>query len=390
MRSTPNKNAVIVAYGRSAVARAGKGSLRHCHPVDYASQVLEGVLSRAPSVSRDVIEDVVLGCAKPEGVQGSNMGRVVAQRVGLPDSVPGQTVNRFCASGLQAIASAAYMIMAGQAQVLVAGGAEDMTAIPMGTKEEFRNGWIAEHKPGVYLPMGITAENVAERYGVSRLEMEKFAVASHDKAAAARREGKFAREIVPVTSLDDNGAASLFTVDEGIRDDCSLEKLAALKPSFRDDGRVTAATSSQVSDGAAFVLLMEEEAARKAGVRPIARFVSYAVAGVPADMMGVGPIAAVPKALALAGLGVDELDVVELNEAFAAQAIPCISELRLPSEKVNPRGGAIALGHPLGATGAILVCKALSFLEDGGGRNALVSMCIGGGMGAAGVFEMIR
>lgn len=383
------QNAVIVAYGRSPIARAVKGALKAEHPVDYAGQVLRGVLSKVPELDPKLIEDVIVGCAKPENVQGSNIGRIIAQRVGLPDEVSGQTVNRFCASGLQAIATAAYTIISGQAEVLVAGGVESMTAIPMGIKEEFRNSWISENKPGVYLPMGITAENVAEKYGISREEMESFAVESHRKAVKAQESGLFDKEIIPISVRDAEGNTLSFSVDECVRKGTNMEKLATLKPSFKENGRVTAATSSPTSDGAGFVIMMSEQKAEELNIKPIARFVSFATVGVPAEIMGIGPMMAVPKALKLAGLELSNMDVIEINEAFAAQAIPCIKELGLNLDIVNPRGGATALGHPLGATGAILTCKALSYLEDTKGRYALITMCIGGGMGAAGILEMI-
>lgn len=382
-----SRSAVIVAYGRAPIARAGKGTLSKEHPVTYAAQVLQGVLEKVPQLPREEIEDVVVGCAKPEQLQGSNVGRVIAQRAGLSDCVAGQTVNRFCASGLQAIATAANSILVGEADIMVAGGVEDMTIVPMGTREEFREGWISENRPGVYMSMGITAENVAQRYGISREDMERFALESHQKAAAAQDSGAFDKEIIPVTYHDENGEEHLFTRDECIRRGGTMEKLASLRPCFLEDGRVTAATSSPTNDGAAFVVLMSEARAKELKIPPLARFLSFAVAGVPADVMGIGPIHAIPKALSRAGVKIADLDVVELNEAFAAQAIPCMQELGIDAAKVNPRGGAIALGHPLGATGAILTCKTLSYLEATGGRYGLVSMCIGGGMGAAAVFE---
>ncbi len=381
------RKVVIVAYGRSPVARAGKGALKGEHPVTYAAQVLKGVLAKVPQLPLEQVEDVVVGCAKPEQLQGSNVGRIIAQRAGLPDSVPGQTVNRFCASGLQAISTAANSIIAGQADIMIAGGVEDMTIVPMGTREEFREEWISRNKPGVYMSMGITAENVAEQYGISREEMELFALESHRRAARAQDEGAFGKELVPVSFHDEDGKVQMLTADQGVRRNSTLEKLQTLTPCFIPDGKVTAATSSPTSDGTAFVIMMAEEKARELGISPVAWIRSFAVAGVPADVMGLGPVKAVPKALLRAGVKTEELDVVELNEAFAAQAIPCIRELGLNPEIVNPRGGAIALGHPLGATGAILTCKALSYLEDTKGRYGLVSMCIGGGMGAAAVFE---
>jgi len=381
--------AVIVAYGRAAIAKAGKGALKAEHPAEYAAQVLMGVLKKIPQLDYQLIEDVIVGCAKPENVQGSNFARIIAQRAGLPDEVSGQTINRFCSSGLQAIATAANAIMAGQADVIVAGGVESMTAIPMGSDPKIRNQWLVDNKPGVYLPMGITAENVAEKYNVSRKEMEALAVESHRKAAAAQADMLFEREIVPVIIKDELGNDVVFNADQGIRKGTSMETLAILEPCFKEGGRVTAATSSQVSDGAGFVVMMSSAKAAELGISPIAKFISYAVSGVPADIMGIGPMKAVPKAMKIAGLTPADMDVIEINEAFAAQALPCIKELGLDVSKVNPRGGAMALGHPLGATGAILTCKALSYLEDTKGRYALITMCIGGGMGAAGILEKL-
>ena len=303
--------------------------------------------------------------------------------------MPGQTVNRFCASGLQAISTAANMVMTGQAEIIAAGGVESMTAIPMGSDPSFRDKWVEEHEPGAYLPMGITAENVADRYHISRQEMDAFAVKSHRKAAAAQASGKFDDEIIPVDGVDLDGNPIVFDKDQGIRPDTNQETLAGLKPAFREGGSVTAGQSSQTSDGAGFVIFMSREKAEELGLRPLARFLAFAVAGVDPSIMGIGPIKAVPKVMKLTGLTPGDMDVIELNEAFAAQAIPCIRELGLPEDRVNVNGGAVALGHPLGATGAILTCKALSELERRQGRYALVSMCIGGGMGAAGIFERI-
>lgn len=383
-------DAVIVAYGRSAVAKSGKkGALRSAHPVDYAGQVLDGVLRKIPQLDRTQIEDLIVGCAKPEGVQGFNMARVIALRAGLGWNVPGQTVNRFCSSGLQAISTAANMIMTGQAEIVAAGGVESMTAIPMGSDPAFRDKWVEANEPGAYLPMGITAENVAERYHVSREEMDLFAVESHRKAAAAQAAGKFDGEIIPVDGVDIEGNPIVFDKDQGIRPDSNAETLAGLKPAFRENGTVTAGQSSQTSDGAGFVILMSREKAEELGLRPLARFVAFAVAGVDPSIMGIGPMKAIPKVMALTGLTPEDMDVIELNEAFAAQAIPCIRDLQLPRERVNVNGGAIALGHPLGATGAILTCKALAELERRDGRYALISMCIGGGMGAAGILERL-
>ena len=385
------KEAVIVAYGRSAIGKAGKGALRVENPTDTAAYVLEGVLRKVPTLRPEMIDDLIVGCARPEGVQGANTARIIGQRAKLPDCVSGQTVNRFCASGLQAIAAGANAIMAGQAEIIVAGGIESMSAVPMGgTKAENKNAWLVENRPDVYMSMGLTAENVAEKYSVTREEMDQLAVESHAKAAKAQIQGAFTKEIIAVPALDGEGNKISFANDEGVRGGTTLEKLTTLKPCFKEDGRVTAATSSQVSDGAGFVILMSRTRAEELGIRPIARFVAFAVAGVEPGLMGIGPMYAVPKVMKRAELTVTDMDVIEINEAFAAQAIPCIRELGMDVSKVNPRGGAIALGHPLGATGAILTCKALSYLEDTDGKYGLVTMCIGGGMGAAAILEMVK
>ena len=381
------REAVIVAYGRTPMARAFKGGFVETHPVEYAAQALKGVLAKVPSLDPSIIEDVLAGCSMPERYVGFNVARLIAQRAGLPDAVPGQTINRFCSSGLQAIATGANAIMAGEMDVVVAGGVELMTGIIMGHPEEYQDALLREQIPGTYLSMGITAENVAARYGITRPEMEAMAVRSHQKAAAAQAQGKFVEEIIPITVETENGPVTL-TADEGIRPGTTAEALAALEPCFKEDGVVTAATSSQMTDGAGFVVMMSRERAQALGCTPIARFVSYAVGGVAAEVMGIGPVVAIPKVMAKTGLTVDDMDVIELNEAFAAQALACIRDLKLPEEKINPNGGAMALGHPLGATGAVLTCKALSELKRTGGKYALITMCIGGGMGAAGIFEM--
>jgi len=383
------KEALIVAYGRSPLCRARKGSFANTHPVDYAAETLKGVLGRVPQLDPKDIDDVIVGCAITAGVQGSNIGRLVALRAGLPDSVPGTTVNRFCSSGLQTIAMGANAIMAGQADIIVAGGVESMSMTTMGGDPNARNKWLMENRPGVYVPMGITAENVAEKYDISRVEMEQMAAESHAKAAAAQASGAFDREIVPVTVTDAEGKQKVCTQDEGIRPDTTPEGLAGLKPAFKPEGLVTAGTSSQTTDGAAFVVLMSAEKAAELKIKPVGRFVAYTVAGVPGEIMGVGPTAAVPKLLKRTGFKLEDMDLIEINEAFAAQAIPCIRELGFDLKKVNPRGGAMAMGHPLGATGAALTCKALSYLEDVNGKYALITMCIGGGMGAAGIIEKL-
>lgn len=389
MSNLQPRDVVIAAYGRSAVGRAKKGSLRNTHPVDFGGQVLQQVLARVPQLDPKDISDVIIGCSKCEEVQGYNIGRLISLRAGVPYDVPAQTVNRFCSSGLQTIYTAINMIRCGDADVVVAGGVETMSMLPMGTKEEVRCRWIKENEPGAYMPMGITAENVAEFCNISRVEQDMMAIESHQKAAAAQDSGKFDEQIVPVEALDDDGNPFIFNKDEGIRRGVTLEDLSKLKTVFKENGTVTAATSSQMSDAAAMVVLMSAEKAQALGVQPLARFVSFAVRGLDPALMGLGPKKAVPIALERAGLTMDQIDIVEINEAFAAQAIPCIRDLGMDPKKVNVNGGAMALGHPLGATGAILTIKAVSELRRIGGRYCMVTMCIGGGMGAAGIFEAV-
>jgi acetyl-CoA acyltransferase len=380
------KDAVIVAYGRSACCRARKGSFANMHPVDYTAQALNGVLARVPALKPEMIDDVIVGCAMPINQLNMNVARLVVNRAGLPDSVSAQTINRFCSSSLQAIATGANAIMAGQMDCVVAGGVEDMTHCFVPYPEEYMNPWIKENYIGGYMSMGETAERVADQYNFTREEMDQMAVESHAKAAAAQKAGKLAPSIVPVTTYE----GKVVTEDEGIRPETNMETLATLKPVFRPDGRVTAASSSQTTDAAAFVVLMASDMAERLGIKPIARFVGFAVAGCDATLMGLGPVYAVPRVMAKTGLKIEDMDVIELNEAFAAQALACIKELGLPKEKVNPYGGAMALGHPMGATGAFLTGKAIDYLKDTNGRYALVTMCIGGGMGAAGIFELCR
>lgn len=387
---TSNQKAVVVAYGRSAVAKSGKkGALRQMHPVTIGGLTLKGVLEKLPQLPASEIEDVIVGCAIPERKQGYNMARLVAARAGLPDTVCGMTVNRFCSSGLQTIALAAAQIECGMADVLVAGGVESMTSCPVNVdiSDTFDPDLVASRKEE-YMPMGLTAENVAARFGVTRREMEEMAVESHRRAAAAQDAGKFRDEIIPLPGVDIEGAPICFDQDQGIRRDTNPETLAGMKPCFKENGLVTAATSSQTSDAAAFVVLMSQNKAKELGIRPIATLEQFAVAGCAPDYMGLGPIYAVPKVLKRAGLTVADLDVVELNEAFAAQAIPCMKELGLDPERTNPNGGAMALGHPQGATGAFLTCKLLSELRRRKGTYGMVTMCIGGGMGAAGIYKM--
>ena len=379
---------VIVGYGRSAIAKAGKGSLAAVHPVDFGAEALLGVLDRVPALDRSTIDDVIVGCALPEATMGLNPARNIVLRAGLPHEVAAHTVNRFCSSGLQAIAEATAMIRAGMADVVVAGGVEHMSTPVLSDTAEFRDPWLEEHT-AAYLPMGITGENVAKQYGITRTELDELAVQSNARAAAAREAGWFARQIVPVTGRTPDGQEFAFEVDEGIRPGTNLESLAGLKPVFAEDGLLSAATSSQRSDGAAFVVLMSAEKADALGLRPLARLRGFAVAGVDPAFMGIGPVAAVPKVLAQTGLVVEDLDVIELNEAFASQALAVVRDLGLDPERVNPNGGALAMGHPLGATGAILTVKLLDELERRGQQTGLVTMCVGGGMGAAGVFERI-
>ncbi len=381
------RDAVVVAYGRSPLTKAYKGSFAKTHPIEYGAQTLKGVIEKLTAFDPAVIDDVIVGCATPERYTGYNIGRLIAQRAGLPDSVPGQTVNRFCSSGLQTVAAAANAIMANQMDVVIAGGIEMMTDMNMLHPEEYQDALLSEQIPGTYISMGLTAENVAERCGITRYEMEAIAVESHRKAAAAQAAGKFIDEIIPITIETDNGSI-VISQDEGIRPNTNMLDLAELKTPFKEDGAVTAATSSQMTDGTGFIILMAREKAEELGYIPVAKFVSFAVGGVAADIMGLGPVVAVPKVMKRTGLTVDDMDVIEINEAFASQTIACIRELKLPLGKINPNGGAMALGHPLGATGAVLTCKALSELKRTNGRYALITMCIGGGMGAAGIFEM--
>lgn len=361
------------------------------HPLEYAAQTLDGVLNKIPQLNRSGIEDLLVGCAVQTGKTSMNMGKLLAARAGLPQNVAAQTINRFCSSSLQAIATASNAILAGQGDVYVAGGIEDMTSTFAPYPVEDCDEWLLKNDPGAYMPMGVTAENVASHYGITRQEMDQFAVKSHVRASKARDEGKLAPSIIPVKGINFEGTEQMITQDEGIRDHTSVESLAGLEPCFLppEEGTVTAGTSSQTSDAAAFVVLMERAKAKALGIKPIARLVSFAVAGCDAAEMGVGPVYAVPKAMERAGMEIDDMDVIELNEAFASQSLYCIRKLKLDPEKVNPYGGAIALGHPMGATGAFLTAKALDYLEDNQKKYGLVTMCIGGGMGAAGIFERI-
>ncbi|MCL1994388.1 MAG: thiolase family protein [Spirochaetes bacterium] len=384
---TKNREPVLVAFGRTALARANKGSFAETHPVEYGAQALRGILDKVPKLDRAEIDDVIVGCAQPERYLGWNAARLISQRAGLPDSVPAHIVNRFCSSGLQSVATAANAISAGEMDVVVAGGIEMMTNINMELAAEYQYKALIEQAPASYMAMGLTGELVAERYAITRHEMEVFAVESHKRAASAKDAGKFTDEIIPVEVKTQGGVIKL-AGDEGVRAGTNLQALAELKPCFKEDGLLTAATSSQMTDGASFVVLMSREKAQSLGIAPIARFVSFSVAGLAPEVMGLGPIYAVPKVLKKTGLTLESMDVIELNEAFASQAIACIRDLNLPPEKTNPNGGAIALGHPMGATGSVLICKALSQLIRTGGRYAMITMCIGGGMGAAGIIEI--
>jgi acetyl-CoA acyltransferase len=392
------KEAVIVAGVRTAVGKAPRGTLRATRPDDMAAAALAEVVRRAEGLDPAEIEDVVLGCAIPEGEQGMNVARIAAIRAGLPESVAAQTVNRFCSSGLQTIAQSAERIMAGFGMCILAGGTESMSMVQIATMRSAPNPTLAAECPDVYLSMGLTGENVAREFEISREEQDAFAFRSHQRAAAAISEGKFAEEIVPlnVTNVwvDDAGETrrteSIFATDEGPRRDTSLAALAKLRPVFHARGTITAGNSSQTSDGAAAVLLMERENAERHGLTPLARFIAFAVGGVRPDIMGIGPLVAVPKALKLAGLNLEDMDLIELNEAFASQSLAVIRELGMDMEKVNVNGGAIALGHPMGATGAKLTVTLINELRRRNGRYGMVTMCVGGGMGAAGIFELLN
>ncbi len=390
------KEAVIVSAVRTPVGKAPRGALRTTRPDDLAATAIKAAVERAPGLAMEQIDDVILGCAMPEAEQGMNVARIATFRAGLGYQVPAQTVNRFCASGLQAIALAGQQIMAGMGSVVVAGGVESMSMVPMSGHDFAPNPWLAENYPAVYMSMGLTAENLAREFHVSRDDADAFAYRSHRRAIAAQDAGRFDAEIVPVTveqvvPSDDGPRRSTctLTADEGPRRDTSPSALAALKPVFHARGTITAGNSSQTSDGAAAVLVMEREKAAELGLKPLARFVSFAVGGVRPEIMGIGPVAAVPRALKLAGLSLADVDLIELNEAFAAQALAVIRELGFDEEKVNVNGGAVALGHPLGCTGAKLTVQLIHELARRHGRYGLVTMCIGSGMGAAGIFERL-
>ncbi len=388
------KEAVIVSSVRTAIGRAPKGKLRFTRPEYMGTVAVREAISRAKGLDPAEIDDLILGCSFPEAEQGMNLGRIVALQAGLPDSVPGQTVNRFCSSGLQSIAMAAERIMCGFADAIVAGGVESMSMVPMGGNKLAPSPVLAESHIETYTPMGITAENVAQRYDISREDQDKFGLASQQKAAAATKEGRFKDEIVPLTVIDrfvgpDNKIVEkefVFDVDEGIRD-TSIEALSKLRPAFHVNGTVTAGNSSQTSDGAAAAVVMSAEKAAALGLKPLAVFRGFSVAGCPPEIMGIGPAVAIPKLMEQTGIKISDIDLVELNEAFASQALYCIRELGLDPDLVNVNGGAIALGHPLGCTGAKLTATLLHEMQRRDSRYGVVSMCIGGGMGAAGLFE---
>ncbi len=389
------RDAVIVSAVRTAVGKAPKGTLKNTRPDEMGAAVIKEAIARAGNLDAAEIEDVIMGCAMPEAEQGMNVARASAIRAGLPVETSAMTINRFCSSGLQSIALAADRIRAGGADVIVAGGLETMSMIPMGGHIIRPNPYLVEHYPDFYLNMGLATENVARKYEISREEQDAFALRSHQRATAALEEGKFEDETVPLTvtveELNEKGHKErrevVFDRDEGVRRDSSIEGLAKLKPAFHIKGTITAGNASQMSDGAAACIVMSDARARELGLKPLARFVAYATAGCPPEEMGIGPVFAIPKALKMAGLDLDEIGVIELNEAFAAQSLAVIKQLGIDPEKVNINGGAIALGHPLGCTGAKLTATLLRELERRQERYGMVTMCVGGGMGAAGIFE---
>lgn len=389
--------AYIVSAMRTAIGKAPRGSLAHVRPDDLGAIALQGALAQVPNLSPDLVEDVIIGCAMPEAEQGYNLGRVIAQRAGLPDSVAGATINRLCSSGLQAIATAHQAITLGQSAVMIAGGAESMSLIPMGGHDLLPNPALIESTPRVYCTMGQTAENVADQFNISREDQDAFALRSHQRALKAMNQGRFNDEIVPVPVKENRyvdgqpkATESIFQVDEGPRHDTSLKALAKLKPAFRMKGSVTAGNSSQMSDGAAATVLVNEEIVKKLRLQPLGKMLGFAVAGVPPEIMGIGPVEAIPKVLKQVGLTLADIGLIELNEAFSSQSLAVIRKLGLDEDIVNVNGGAIALGHPLGCTGARLTATLLHEMKRRGIRYGLVTMCVGGGMGAAGVFENLQ
>ena len=391
------REAVIVSSVRTAVGKAFKGTLRATRPDDLGAVAIQGVLARVPQLDKKEIDDVIMGCAMPEAEQGMNVARISSLRAGLPVEISAMTINRFCSSGLQAISLAAERIRGGGADVILAGGTESMSMIPMGGNKISANPWLVANYPDAYLSMGLTAERLAKRYGITREMADEFSLKSHQKALAAIQAGKFDDEIVPVpvSFTTPNGSKPKrmeiqFKVDEGPRPDTSMAGLAALKAAFHAKGVTTAGNSSQMSDGAAAAVVMSAERAQALGIKPLGRFVSFATAGYLPEEMGLGPVYAIPKALKLAGLKLADIDVIELNEAFATQSLSVIQEAKLDPARVNPNGGAIALGHPLGCTGAKLTSSILRELKRRNARYGLVTMCVGGGMGAAGIFENLQ
>jgi acetyl-CoA acyltransferase len=393
------KEAVVVSAVRTAVGRAPKGTLNVMRPDDMAAVAIEAALARAPGLDKNDVDDVIVGCAMPEGEQGLNVARIASLRAGVPITASAATVNRFCSSGLQAIAYGAERIMLGHSEVVIGGGTESMSMVPMGGNKVSPNPTLVETYPDVYLSTGLVAENHARQSGISRQEQDAFALRSHQRAVAAIEAGRFKDEIVPlkvkiVDSAATNGGKPktkeiLFDTDEGPRRDTSAEALAKLKPAFHIAGTVTAGNSSQTSDGAAAVVVTSADYAKSHGLKPLARFVAFATAGVAPELFGIGPVPAIKKVLKIAGLALDQIDVVELNEAFAAQVLACMKELPIDPERLNVNGGAIALGHPLGCTGAKLTTSLIYEMHRRGARYGLVTMCVGGGMGAAGIFERI-
>jgi acetyl-CoA acyltransferase len=375
------QSAVIIDCLRTPIGKANKGALRNTRPDDMAAAVISALLAKYPAVPKDEIEDVILGCAMPEAESGMNMARIAALRAGLPDIVPGVTINRFCSSGLQSIAMAADRIRAGSAQIIIAGGSESMSMLPMAGNKFAPNPWFVDHHPEIYMGMGLTAERLQHKYGISRQEQDEFSLRSHTNALNAQATGAFLEETVPI-----NGCAQ----DEGPRADTSMEALSKLKPVFHAQGTVTAGNSSQMSDGASAALVMSESKARELGLKPMARFAGFAVGGVPPEIMGIGPAVAIPKALTLADVKLDQIGVIELNEAFAVQALAVIRQVGLDLDRVNVNGGAIALGHPLGCTGAKLTATILREMNRRNARYGMVTMCVGGGQGAAGIFENVN
>jgi acetyl-CoA acyltransferase len=391
------KEAFIVSAARTAVGKAHKGSLRTTRPDDMAAAAIKAAVERVPQLDPKEIDDCIIGCAMPEAQQGLNMGRIAAVRAGLPYDVAGVTVNRFCSSGLQTIAMAAQTIMSGMGDVIVAGGAESMSMVSMAGNFFSPNPDLVDMNPEVYMPMGLTAEQVAKEYNISREDQDRFAVRSHMRATAAIDAGKFKGEIVPldvsITEMGGDGPKTrtfVFETDEGVRRDTTLEGLAKLKPAFHVMGTVTAGNASQMNDGAAAVVVMSGERVKALGIKPLARFVSFAVGGVRPDVMGIGPIVAVPKALKYADMSLNQIDLIELNEAFAAQALAVVRTLEMDEEKVNVNGGAIALGHPLGCSGAKLSVMLLGEMKRRASKYGMVTMCVGGGIGAAGIFENLQ